>query len=146
MAWTPPGPPLILWVMQSGIMNWFRHSRRLPSLALLLAILAPVLLGLLPVPAIGAEQRLLNDISANICSPLEQGGKTGQMPFSHEDHCILCASSNHFPAAAKTPDLVITPSLVLRRITLTQTQDVAPPSRPDLRATAPRGPPTLFTI
>ena len=108
--------------------------------------MAPVLLGVLPVSAMSAEQQLLNDISGNICSPLEQGSKNGQMPASHEHHCILCAPSNHFLGAAKTPDLVIAPSLILRRITLDLALDAAPPTRPDLRSTAPRGPPAFLMI
>ena len=127
-------------------MNWFRLGSRLPSLALLLAMMVPVLLGLLPVPAMSAEQQLLNDISGNICSPHEPGGKNDRTPASHEHHCILCVASNPFLGVAKTLDLVIAPSLVLRRITLALVRDVAPPTRPDLRATAPRGPPSYLTV
>ena len=129
--------------MHKGIMGWFRLSRRLPSLALLLAILAPVLFGIMPVPAMSAEQQLINDISGSICSPLGHSDTGERAPAQHEHCCILCGPLNHVLGTAGTPALAIAPSLKLRGMDIALSNSEAPPSPPDLRATAPRGPPTI---
>ncbi len=92
-----------------------------------------------------AEQQLLHDISGSICSAPVPDGKRERIPPAHAHHCILCAPSKHLALAARTPDFAIIQKTILRRVTVDLAQDVAPPTRPDLRATAPRGPPERFT-
>ena len=126
--------------MHKGTMNWFRLRGRLPSLLLLLAILAPVLFGAIPA---SAEQRLIKDLSFNICAQTEGGGGHEQMPSSHEHCCILCASASHVFGAATAAPLLIPPPLKIRSVDVVLAASEVPPLPPDLRATAPRGPPTV---
>lgn len=124
-------------------MNWFRAGRRLPSLVLLLAILAPVLFSTMPARALSAEQQLLGDIASNICSPFDGGSKGEHSSVLHQQCCILCSPLNHVFGTAGTIEHVIPPPLKIRGLDIKLSENEIPPIRPDLRSTAPRGPPTI---
>lgn len=126
--------------MHKGIMNWFRLTGRFPSLLLLLAILAPAVFGAIPA---SAEQRLNRDLSFSICTQNEGGGSQEQMPSSHEHCCILCASASHILRTASAAYALILPPLKIRNVDIVLAASEIPPLPPDLRATAPRGPPTV---
>lgn len=127
--------------MRQGILKWLRKHVRLPSLLLLLAVVAPVLLAAMPA---SAEQRLIRDLSYSICAPTEDGSSGEQMPVSHQQHCcILCGPAGHvFGMAAAAPVLIL-PPLNIRSIDVVLASSDIPSPPPDLRATAPRGPPTV---
>jgi hypothetical protein len=126
--------------MRQGILKWLRKHGRLPSFFLLLAIVAPVLFGAMPA---SAEQRLIQDLSFNICTQAEDGGSQEQMPSSHEHCCILCASAGNILGAATVAHVLIPPPLKIRCVDVVLAASETPPTPPDLRATAPRGPPTV---
>lgn len=126
--------------MRRGILKWLRVQGRLPSLALLLAILAPILFGAIPA---NAEQRLIRDLSYNICTQNEDGGSPEQMPSSHEHCCILCNPASHVFGTAAAAYVLIPPPLKIRSVDVVLAASEIPPLPPDLRATAPRGPPTV---
>ncbi len=126
--------------MRQGILKWLRQHGRLPSLLLLLAVVAPVLLAAVPA---SAEQRLIRDLSYSICASTEDGSSGEQMPVSHEHCCILCSPAGHvFGMAAAAPVLIL-PPLNIRSIDIVLAASDIPSPPPDLRATAPRGPPTV---
>jgi hypothetical protein len=124
-------------------MNWFRAGRKLPSFVLLLAILAPVLLGVMPARALSAEQQLLRDTAINICSPFDDADKDKHSSASHQQCCILCSPLNHVFGATGSFALVIPPPLRIRGQDIKLSNNEIPPPRPDLRSTAPRGPPAI---
>ncbi len=126
--------------MRPGMIKWLRVHGRLPSLLLLLAILAPVLFGAIPA---SAEQRLIRDLSYNICAQNEDGGSHEQMPSSHEHCCILCSPASHVFGTAAAAHVLILPPLKIRSVDVVLAASEIPPLPPDLRATAPRGPPTV---
>lgn len=126
--------------MRQGILKWLRKYGRLPSLLLLLAVAAPVLLGAMPA---SAEQRLIRDLSYSICAPAEDGSSGEQMPVSHEHCCILSGSAGHVFGMAAAAPVFILPPLDIRSIDVVLAASDVPSPPPDLRATAPRGPPTV---
>jgi hypothetical protein len=126
--------------MRRGLMKWLRVQGRLPSLLLLFAILAPVVFGSIPA---NAEQRLVRDLSYNICAQNQDGPSGERAPASHEHCCILCGPAGHvFGTAAATPVLIL-PPLNIRSIDAVLAASEIPLPPPDLRATAPRGPPAV---
>jgi len=127
-------------VMRQGILKWLRKHGRLPSLFLLLAVVAPVLLSAVPA---SAEQRLIRDLSYSICAPAEDGGSGERMPVFHEHCCILSGSAGHVFGMAAAAPMFILPPLNIRSVDLVLAATDIPSSPPDLRATAPRGPPTV---
>jgi hypothetical protein len=126
--------------MHKGILKWLRVHGGLPSLVLLLAILAPVLFSAIPA---SAEQLLIRDLSFNSCTQNEGGGSHEQLPISHEHCCILCSPSGHVFGIATTAHLLIPPLLKIRSFDVVLAASEIMPLPPDLRATAPRGPPTV---
>jgi hypothetical protein len=124
-------------------MNWFRAGRRMPSLVLLLTILAPVLFSTMPARALSAEQQFLGDIASNICSPFDDANKDKHSSASHQQCCILCSPLNHVFGATGSFELVIPPPLRVRGLDIKLSENEIPPIRPDLRSTAPRGPPAI---
>jgi Protein of unknown function (DUF2946) len=130
-------------------MHWFRVSKRLPSLALLLAFIAPVLLGIMPTPALSVEQQLMADLSGNICSQIAPRGQSGDknLPTDHHSQCcILCAGQTYSFVVADTPAIV---SIELERSQQPQQAIEAkfiPRGFPSLDSASPRGPPTLLSI
>ena|GEM_PF-3823378 len=126
--------------MRRGILKWLRVYGRLPSLLLLLAILAPVLFGAVPA---NAEQRLISDLSYNICTQNEDGNSHEQTPSSHGQCCILYSPANHVFGTATVAHLLIPPPLKIRSVDVILAASEVPPLPPDLRATAPRGPPAI---
>lgn len=86
--------------MHRGLIAWLRSCRRSIAQTLVLALLVPLLLGLLPQPGLSAGQALARDIAASICDPSgEQRGE--HQPQGHHDSCILCTSGQ----CASTPSL-----------------------------------------
>ena len=124
-------------------MKWLKSHGRFPSLLLLLAFIAPILFGAVPA---SAEQRLIRDLSYNICIQNEDGGSQEQMPSSHGQCCILCAPASHAFGTAAAAHVLIPPPLKMRSVDVVLAASEIPPLPPDLRATAPRGPPAFLTI
>jgi Protein of unknown function (DUF2946) len=118
-----------------------KKLRNLSALTLIFAILAPTLIGILPSPALSAEQQLMLDLGQNICSQNQSGGEQRR---SHEDHlkcCILCVAEHHVFLNNSSPSPV-TSALVISTSLVNQRYAVAfPRAPPDLRSSAPRGPP-----
>ena len=84
--------------MDTGLLAWLRNTRRWFIQTVALAFVLPVLIGLLPQPALSASAALERDVLASVCGqsvPQQQGG--GQHDQAH-DHCVLC--SNHCPSCS----------------------------------------------
>jgi hypothetical protein len=89
--------------MKRGVIGKLRVERRSLSLAVVMALVLPLLLALLPVPALSADARLERDLAASFC--LSPGG-TGE-PGDHAVHqqcCILCPAGAS--ASLTLPDAV----------------------------------------
>lgn len=109
-----------------------------------LSIVLPLLLGLLPKPALSAEALLLRDIAGSFCltggqgQPVESGDE-------HEGHarCVLCAGAfaGGMAAPARTPGLSAPPRAPGHYPP--DLRDGLPPLlRALLAASPPRGPPS----
>jgi Protein of unknown function (DUF2946) len=134
--------------MASNMMNWFRVSKRLPSLALLLAFFAPVILGVLPTPSLSAEQQLLADLSSNICSQNinhQQSGDKNIPPDQHGQCCVLCATQAHALAVSDTPAVVVAERERLQQLQQASAAHFIPRGAPPLDSASPRGPPNVFS-
>lgn len=107
----------------------FRQNRGIVSLALLVALVIPLLAGLLPQPALSAEAALARDIVASRCQPGEEPGQPG-MDHQSRDCCILCSAA---AAPVTAPDLsqgiAATPRRALPRLAGVA-EDPAPPRIP----------------
>lgn len=115
--------------------RWFAH-------AVAVALVLPVLIGLLPQPALSAASALERDLLLSICGEdLPQPGSGGHQPT--HDHCVLCG--NHCPScspslASAAPAFLAVP----RRSHLPLAAAAAvipPPLQALLDASPPRGPP-----
>lgn len=115
--------------------RWLAH-------AVAVALVLPVLVGLLPQPAVSAATALERDLLLSVCGQdmSQQGG--GEHHSGH-DHCVLCAS--HCPScspslASAVPAFTAAP----RRSSLsavTAAAAIPPPLQALLDASPPRGPP-----
>lgn len=120
----------------------FRPMRRWLAHAVALALVLPVLVGLLPQPALSAASALERDLLLSVCGQdlPHQGG--GEHQSTH-DHCVLCGShgSTCSPSLASAAPAF---SAAPRRSDLsevTATAAIAPPLQALLDASPPRGPP-----
>jgi Protein of unknown function (DUF2946) len=124
----------------------YKKLRRLSALALMLALLAPTLISIMPSPALSAVQQLQLDMVHNICSQNQSGG---EHPQSQEDHmkcCVLCVAQHHV-FLSNAPTVPATVALAISSNLLNQRYVIAfPRAPPDLRASAPRGPPNSLSI
>lgn len=115
--------------------RWFAH-------AVVLALVLPVLIGLLPQPALSAASALERDLLLSVCGEdLPQQGSGGHQ--STHDHCVLCG--NHCPScspslASAAPAYLSVPRRADRPRAAAAT-DIPPPLQALLDASPPRGPP-----
>jgi hypothetical protein len=129
-----------------GYIRPMASGRRGLVSVLVLALLLPVLIGLLPIPALSATAALERDIAVSLCDPLGEPLQQGspQHQAGH-DHCILCGTScpccspgispasaafASRPASSAIPLPQLGSAVMLRLLALL---DVSPP----------RGPPSL---
>ena len=90
--------------MKRGIINGMRREHGSLSLAIVFALVLPVLLALLPAPAISAEALVLREIEASVCDTSGQGGPHQQNQHDCCDCCILCrASGSHATLSSSAP-------------------------------------------
>lgn len=122
-----------------------RTARRWLGSAVVLALVLPVLIALLPQPALSASAALDRDILLSVCGPNGPEQGSGAPHSSAHDHCILCSSgcpvcspalSTASAAFAAAPRLAARPALP-------QAPSLAPPLLALLHASPPRGPPAL---
>lgn len=115
--------------------RWLAH-------AVALALVLPVLIGLLPQPALSAAAALERDLLFSVCGQDgPQQGSSGHQ--STHDHCVLC--SNHCPScspslASAAPAFTAVP----RHSALSEAAAAAaipPPLQALIDASPPRGPP-----
>ena len=132
--------------MQLQLMTWFRKAKRLPAWALLLAILTPTLLGLLPAPALSAEQQLLFDTNQHICSQLPPDQDQKQLPRQHEQCCILCSVPDTAILQADTEQQALLIHRDAQTIDSNYAVSALRRAPPDLRSTAPRAPPINLAL
>ena len=124
----------------------FEKLRKLSALAIMLAILAPTLISILPMPAMSAEQQLLMDLGQNICS---QNQSSGDHQQNHDDHmkcCVLCVTQHHVFVQSASPKLATAHAITSTPQAQNYYVLAYPRAPPDLRASAPRGPPTSLSI
>ena len=74
--------------MKPGIVMGLRRRRGFARWLVALLLL-PVVLGVIPVAPLSAEQALARDLALSICSP--NGGQNPQkLPATHDQQCVLC--------------------------------------------------------
>ena len=118
--------------------------RRWFAQAVVFALVLPVLIGLLPQPALSATAALERDLVASVCGQdvprLPDGGPQHQ---ERHDHCVLCGnqcSSTSPSLAAASPAFSSMP----RRLVIpapAAALKLAAPLQALLDASPPRGPP-----
>ena len=131
--------------MRNGWLSGLRQHHRGVIHAVLLALVLPVLIGLLPKPALSAAEALERDLAVSICDPsgMHGPGRSGPAPLSH-DTCILCAVCS----AAAGPGLADASAAFHAKPSATRTSAMlmaaAPqPQRPiPFHGPTPRGPPS----
>jgi hypothetical protein len=121
----------------------FRLRARVPAVVLLMAILAPFFVGLLPAPAMSAEQQLLADIASSYCAQNGEHQQSGDHNQSTEHHecCILCASTAHVLASADATPII---EATLQRLKQPEQQaalHIIFKDSPPLEWASPQGPP-----
>jgi len=115
--------------------RWFAH-------AVALALLLPILIGLLPQPALSAAAALERDVMLSVCGSDQPQQPGGEHHATH-DHCVLCG--NHGPnftptLASAAPAFTAVPRRSVAPAAATE-QALAPPLQALLDASPPRGPP-----
>ena len=128
--------------MQHALLNWMRTVRRNCALAVVLALLAPMLVAVLPTPALSAEQQLLADLSQNICGHSQSGDQDKRLPADHSQCCVICVASHHV-FVAQAPAVASGPLHIVAIANLAHVIYHSVHAPPDMRATAPRGPPAV---
>ncbi|MCB1378416.1 MAG: hypothetical protein KDK89_08630 [Alphaproteobacteria bacterium] len=127
--------------MKRGVIASMRRRQGHWSLVLTLAMVLPLLLGLLP--SVSSEAQLLRDIAASRCYPLGNGPQE-ERRSDHDGCCILCPSGASASVVLDGKDAA---SLIPRRAV--GLADNAIPlelparRRVDLVFIAPRGPPAI---
>lgn len=128
--------------MQGTFHIWIKAVRRYSALALVLALLVPTLVAALPTPAFSAEQQLLADLGQNICGHGQSGDQDKGLPADHSQCCVLCGMSHHV-FVPQSSVVVAEPQLVVATFSSTPIVIALLHAPPDMRATAPRGPPAV---
>ena len=137
--WRRAGGAGIVRTMRGHMAHQRSHRRAGISLALLLAFLLPLILGVLNVPS--AEAQLARDIAASLCDP--QGDGPAKSP--HEDHracCILCPAGTLAALQPRDAPPLPSPGEETDVRTHVVREATAPVRRLDLAQIAPRGPPS----
>jgi hypothetical protein len=132
--------------MLKGWLSGFGRHRRWIVQAVMLSLVLPVLIGLLPQPALSAAAALERDLALSLCNPYggDDPAESGHRPAAH-DTCILCTACAAVtgPALANaTPGLDVRPRLAhpMRRAV----PAFLPPAAAFLLdGSPPRGPPAL---
>lgn len=114
--------------------------RRWFAQAVALALLLPVLSGLLPQPALSAAAALERDIMLSVCGGDQPQGDEHR---ATHDHCVLCG--NQGPTctpslATAAPAFALVPRRSLRPVAAAA-EALAPPLQALIDASPPRGPP-----
>lgn len=90
--------------MKTGWLSKFDQHRRALARLLAAMLLLPVLLGVLPAPALSAEDSLTRDLAISLCAPGGQD-KSGQAPLhGHGQDCLLCQAGCSMAPAADVPE------------------------------------------
>ncbi len=132
--------------MRNGVLLKLRGMRRWFAQAVMLAFVVPVLINLLPQPALSASAALDRDVMLSVCGQdmQQQQGGHQQHPTSH-DHCVLCGSqcplcspslASPAPAFATRPQPAGIPQSAAA-------DALAAPLQSLLDASPPRGPPAV---
>lgn len=131
----------------STLVTIFRLHARIPALVLLLAILAPVFVTILPVPAMSAEQQLLSDISSNYCAKIGTHQQPGDhnSPADHHQCCILCAPSAHVLAAGDVTTAIKAALKLPQQLGQRAALQIILKNAPPLEWASPRGPPVSLS-
>ena len=143
----PRGLSSILEPMTS-LLSMFRLRARIPVVVLLMAIWAPLLVGLLPTPAMSIEQQLLSDIALSYCARNGEHQQSGDHNQSsgHHECCILCASPAHVLVGSDAAPIF---EAILQRLKQPEQHaalHVILKDAPALEWASPRGPPTNLPV
>jgi hypothetical protein len=131
--------------MHLGIFDSLRKRRGVVIHAVMLALVLPMLLGLLPQPALSAAQTLDRAIAESLCLTSGNDGPAGQQQHpANGDACILCGPCS---AAGPAPGEAARDGRGLRPTAVAAPCPPAQLQRPEtswlLYGSPPRGPPAL---
>jgi hypothetical protein len=129
--------------MHRGCLGFLRIRRRVTIHAVVLALVLPLVLGLLPQLAMAADNSLDRDVAASICGPSNPGGPAdGTIHHSGHGDCILCAScaATGVVPAGSTAAFGAEPRRV-EAVPAVPPAGLPQPLRALLDASPPRGPP-----
>lgn len=131
--------------MRRGLLATLRITRRWFAHVVMLALVLPVLIALLPQPALSASAALDRDVLLSVCgqSGPQQGG--GARHQGVHDHCILCNSgcSTCSPALTAASPAFTAASRIAALPPAPEALSLPPPLQARLDGSPPRGPPAL---
>lgn len=119
-----------------------RRNRERASLVLLIALLLPLVLGLMPQAAFSAQAQFDRDVAASLCAP-ESDGQDQDRHAGHDACCILCPAGSSVPVALRASAQPALPLLFRRADSALTPADPVPGLRADLARIVPRGPPIV---
>lgn len=129
--------------MRTGAIHFSAGSRGRVALALILALFLPLLLGIIPQPALSAEAQLDWDIAASLCEPQGEGQGSRDQHAGHEQCCILCPAGASAAVTLKEfPPTVFGPEAT-SSWAMNPVKPLFHARRPELMDIIPRGPPLL---
>jgi hypothetical protein len=134
------GRRIIYQVMQDRTTCRIQSRQGGISLWLVLAFLLPLLLALLPAPALSGAAVLDRDLSESICALPGEDGETPDHA-GHDDCCILCPSGASAGVTLKAPPHIIVPPARIAFGAGVIADRAIPVHRIDLKQIVPRGPP-----
>ena len=132
--------------------NWLKSLRRHRCVVIAwvaMSLMMPLVLGLLPQPALSAVQSLDRDIALSICSQLDgQQRDGGQHDQATHDCCILCSTNCPVcgPSLAKAMVAYDAIPAYWGTTFYDDFGDLLPPRLVLLDGSPPRGPPDAFLI
>lgn len=135
--------------MGTGAIRNMRRQRSWLAHWLVAVLLLPLLIGILPQPALSVEASLAQDLALSVCSPFEDhqsDGERGHKP-AHEQHCIVCSAGCPLCAPALPVNQALSlPSTATNRTLEYDSRDVIPVYGVLWHGSPPRGPPTSWMI
>ncbi len=132
--------------------NWLKSLRRNRSVIIAwvaMSLMMPLVLGLLPQPALSAIQSLDRDIVQSMCAQLDgQQQDGGQHHQATHDCCMLCSTSCSVCGPSLAKAVIAYDAIPAYRQTtfFDDVGDLPPPRLVLLDGSPPRGPPNAFLI
>jgi hypothetical protein len=133
--------------MRGGILSVLRQGRGWIIHAVVLALVLPVLSGLLPAPALSATAALDRDIAVSLCATANGEAPDGQQqhPARH-DACVLCALGGALSGPAPGDAAVVAIARMAGKVLHPRQASTGLQPSHFLTGSPPRGPPAFPSV